>query len=186
MASSSRSKSRRTRAARGGKRAEAELDLGTDKLYFKIGEVAQIVGVPTHVLRYWEGEFRAVRPQKSRNHQRVYRRRDVEVLLKIKHLLYERKFTIAGARQELKEAPQDCPPAAPDGLYLLQGSLRGLRAEIDAIEQLVRQIPGPEAADPAAYLQVARAPGTPVEADGSGGGRTPQPLLEREPRAGGG
>jgi DNA-binding transcriptional MerR regulator len=73
-----------------------------DKMYFRIGEVAAIVGVKPYVLRYWESEFAALRPQKSRTRQRMYRRRDVELLLKIKHLLYDRKYTIAGARQLLK------------------------------------------------------------------------------------
>src|SRR5690606_29208916 len=106
----------------------SELDLGSDKLYFKIGEVAEIVGVPPYVLRYWETEFKAVKPQKSRTQHRVYRRRDVALLLKIKHLLYAQKFTIAGARQQLKEAPEACLPAQPSGVYLARQSLSRLRA----------------------------------------------------------
>ena len=74
-----------------------------DKLYFKIGEVGDIVGVKQHVLRYWESEFPSIRPQKSKTNQRLYRRRDVEAVLAIKHLLYDRKFTIEGAKQHLKE-----------------------------------------------------------------------------------
>jgi len=74
-----------------------------DKSYFRIGEVARIVGVKPYVLRYWESEFRAIRPQKSRSQQRLYRRRDVELLLRIKKLLYEERFTIAGARRKLRE-----------------------------------------------------------------------------------
>jgi DNA-binding transcriptional MerR regulator len=73
-----------------------------DKMYFRIGEVAQIIGVKPYVLRYWETEFPALRPHKSRTRQRMYRRREVEMLLKIRHLLYDRKYTIAGARQLLK------------------------------------------------------------------------------------
>jgi DNA-binding transcriptional MerR regulator len=95
---------------------EGSVDLGSEKLYFKIGEVAQIVGVPAYVLRYWETEFKVIKPQKSRAQQRVYRRRDVETLLKIKHLLYAKKFTIAGARQQLRlggdEVEMAPPPAA--------------------------------------------------------------------------
>ena len=66
------------------------------KLYYRIGEVAQIVGVQPHVLRYWETEFRTIRPQKSHKGQRVYSRRDVEKLLKVKDLRKNQGFTIAG------------------------------------------------------------------------------------------
>ena len=70
-----------------------------EKLYFRIGEVASIVGVEPHVLRYWESEFRSIRPQKSAKGQRIYSRRDVETLQKVKELLYAHRFTIAGKRQ---------------------------------------------------------------------------------------
>lgn len=73
-----------------------------DKLFFKIGEVAKIAGVKQHVLRYWESEFSCIRPQKSKSNQRLYRRKDVEAVLAVKHLLYDRKFTIEGARKHLK------------------------------------------------------------------------------------
>ena len=73
-----------------------------DKLYFRIGEVAGIVGVEPHVLRYWETEFRSIRPEKSRKGQRVYSRRDVDTLLKVKELLYSHRYTIAGAKRKLR------------------------------------------------------------------------------------
>ena len=134
-------------------REDAALDLGSDKLYFKIGEVAEIVGVPAYVLRYWESEFKAVKPQKSRTQQRVYRRRDVGTLLKIKHLLYEKKFTIAGARQQLKEAPQSIETAPVSGVYLARQSLARARRLLDEARSLCD---GDEAertaADPAAWL----------------------------------
>lgn len=69
-----------------------------DKLYFRIGEVSELVGVEPYVLRYWETEFPAVGPKKSGTGHRMYRRKEVELLLKIKHLLYEKKYTIEGAR----------------------------------------------------------------------------------------
>ena len=72
-----------------------------DKLYFKIGEVATLLDVKTHVLRYWESEFSALQPVKSRTNQRLYRRKDVETALLIKELLYQQGFTIAGARKKL-------------------------------------------------------------------------------------
>lgn len=73
-----------------------------DKLYFKIGEVARIVGVKPYVLRYWETEFRVLRPGKTRSKHRLYRRRDVETLIKIKTLLHDQRFTIEGARKQLR------------------------------------------------------------------------------------
>ena len=72
-----------------------------DKLYFKIGEVSDLLGVEPYVLRYWETEFTALSPKKSGTGHRLYRRKDVELLLRIKNLLYDRKFTIEGARQAL-------------------------------------------------------------------------------------
>jgi DNA-binding transcriptional MerR regulator len=76
-----------------------------DKLYFKIGEVAKFTGIKTHVLRYWETEFKAIRPNKSRSNQRLYRRQDIELILHLKDLLYNQGFTIAGARKKLREKP---------------------------------------------------------------------------------
>ena len=76
-----------------------------DKLYYKIGEVAKFTGVKTHVLRYWETEFKAIRPNKSRSNQRLYRKQDVELILHLKDLLYNQGFTIAGARKKLREKP---------------------------------------------------------------------------------
>src|SRR5258708_20979011 len=73
-----------------------------DKLYFRIGEVSGWVGVEPYVLRYWETEFAAVGPKKSGTGHRMYRRKEVELLLKIKHLLYEKKYTIEGARLYLQ------------------------------------------------------------------------------------
>jgi DNA-binding transcriptional MerR regulator len=72
-----------------------------EKLYFKIGEVCELAGVQAHVLRYWESEFPMLAPQKNRAGQRVYRKRDVEMALRIKELLYEDQYTIAGAKKRL-------------------------------------------------------------------------------------
>jgi DNA-binding transcriptional MerR regulator len=76
-----------------------------EKLYYKIGEVAKFTGIKTHVLRYWETEFKAIRPNKSRSNQRLYRKQDVELILRLKDLLYNQGFTIAGARKKLREKP---------------------------------------------------------------------------------
>lgn len=73
-----------------------------DKLYFKIGEVADIAGVKPYVLRYWETEFSILKPNKTRAKHRLYRRRDVEMVLEIKRLLHQERFTIEGAKKRLK------------------------------------------------------------------------------------
>ena len=72
-----------------------------DKLYFKIGEVSILTGLPTYVLRFWETEFKRIHPKRTPSGQRLYRKSDVELILKIKFLLYEKKFTIPGAKQYL-------------------------------------------------------------------------------------
>lgn len=112
-----------------------------DRRYFRIGEVATLLGVKPYVLRYWETEFPQVRPQKSRSGQRLYRRREVEVLLDIRALLYDRGYTIAGARKALREMEEarlggrpaselaplpatEPPPANTDGTAMGQVSLR--------------------------------------------------------------
>ncbi|HUT53780.1 MAG TPA: MerR family transcriptional regulator [bacterium] len=84
-----------------------------EKRYFRIGEVCDITGLKPHVLRYWETEFRQIKPHKTKSNQRLYKKKDVETLLAIKHLLYELKYTIAGARSRLDEKkgpPKDLKP----------------------------------------------------------------------------
>lgn len=92
--------------------SEAVAALLGDKLYFKIGEVARIVGVKPYVLRYWETEFSILKPGKTRSKHRLYRRRDVELLLRIKDLLHTRRFTIEGARKKLREESTSAEPQA--------------------------------------------------------------------------
>ncbi len=77
-----------------------------DKFHFKIGEVSRILGVKPYVLRFWETEFR-ITPAKNRSQHRVYKRQEVETLLEIRHLLYDERFTIEGARVKLKERLRD-------------------------------------------------------------------------------
>jgi len=72
-----------------------------DKLYFKIGEVSEIAGLPSYVLRFWESEFSKINPKRTPTGQRLYRKNDIELILKIKHLLYEKKFTVKGAKKYL-------------------------------------------------------------------------------------
>lgn len=82
------------------------------KLYRSISEVSELVGVKPHVLRYWETQFSMLRPKKNRAGNRMYRPDEVKVLLQIKELLYQRKFTIAGARRRLLDERKDGPPPA--------------------------------------------------------------------------
>src|SRR3954452_23002557 len=107
------------------------------KLYYRIGEVSSLVGVEPHVLRYWETEFRSIRPQKSAKGQRIYSRRDVETLLKVKDLLYAHRFTIAGARRKLREGGVE-PPSPDEGMnseeaQRMRETLLSLRGELVAL-----------------------------------------------------
>ncbi len=86
-----------------GKRVDFSTPSIPEKLYFKIGEVSQITGVEPYVLRYWESEFKIVTPTRTNSKQRLYRRKDLELILEIKKLLYEEKFTIAGAKKKLQK-----------------------------------------------------------------------------------
>jgi DNA-binding transcriptional MerR regulator len=116
-----------------------------DKLYFKIGEVAELTGIKPHVLRYWESEFASFRPAKSRSRQRLYRRKDVELVLRLKDLLHNQGFTIAGAKKKLREPPaavlQDqLPlPLLPSSERLLleevRNDLRRLRKSLNIISE---------------------------------------------------
>lgn len=105
------------------------------KLYFRIGEVAELVGVEPHVLRYWEREFRAIRPTKSAKGQRVYSRRDVENLMRVRELLYREGFTIAGAKKKLQRAgvePRGAGDLDPQEAAKLRDQLLTIRGEIEA------------------------------------------------------
>lgn len=111
-----------------------------DKLYFKIGEVAKLAEVPAHVLRYWESEFPGIRPKRANSQQRLYRYQDVELVLKIKGLLHQQGYTIAGARKLLQEGggttvlPSPPPPPQVDDrerLRRIKEELHGLQALLD-------------------------------------------------------
>jgi DNA-binding transcriptional MerR regulator len=96
-----------------------------DKLYFRIGEVSRLTGVKQYVLRYWESEFPGLGPKKSGTGHRLYRRKDVELLLEIKHLLYEKRYTIEGARKWLEDRRKSPGAAAkpPGGQPEIQAEL---------------------------------------------------------------
>ena len=107
-----------------------------DKEYFKIGEVARLVGVEPYVLRYWETEFkRDIRPERTRTNQRVYRRRDVETFLRIKQLRHEEGMKIGGARKKLRVAAgEDVAPQAQRLAGALADGLRDLLRIVDEDE----------------------------------------------------
>ncbi|CAG1010434.1 hypothetical protein MYXO_04018 [Myxococcaceae bacterium] len=121
------------------------------KLYYRIGEVSRITGVKPYVLRYWESEFRWMAPGKSRSQQRLYRKRDIEVIQLIKRLLYEERFTIAGARKRLRELgvagasetgasatkPPEAPPAEVPGEIDWRERIGRIRSELEAIRALL-------------------------------------------------
>jgi DNA-binding transcriptional MerR regulator len=113
-----------------------------DKLFFRIGEVSQIVGVEAYVLRYWESEFPGLSPRKSSTGQRMFRRKDVELLLRIKHLLYGQKFTIEGARKALQEktkaAARSAAPPAQTSLFT-PNPLPEIRRQVQEILQMLAQ-----------------------------------------------
>lgn len=130
-----------------------------DKIYFRIGEVSDLADLPTYVLRFWESEFPQLRPSKSSSGQRMYRRRDVEYVLQIRKLLYEDGFTIAGARERLREMRQAhseealatsaadaatampvAPAVEPDATFsgnIERESLRRLRQQLDELLALL-------------------------------------------------
>src|SRR2546430_12303614 len=109
-----------------------------DKLFFRIGEVSQLVGVEAYVLRYWESEFPGLSPKKSSSGQRMFRRKDVELLLRIKELLYDQKFTIEGARKALLEKPKEKQAAVrQDELFLPENPLPEIRKELAEIVKLL-------------------------------------------------
>src|SRR5262245_19665280 len=110
-----------------------------EKIYFKIGEVSEIVGVEPYVLRYWETEFEVLKPSKAPSRHRLYKKRDVELLLEIKRLLYSDGFTIEGARKKLKDSKKE----EKDQLRLplneqnYRSSLLKIKKELESLRRLV-------------------------------------------------
>ena len=112
-----------------------------DKLYFKIGEVSDLLGVEPYVLRYWETEFAVLSPKKSGTGHRLYRRKDVELLLRIKHLLYEKKFTIEGARLALQAETRNAKPRAAKRVQqelFSEDPLPNIRRELTEILEMLK------------------------------------------------
>ena len=111
-----------------------------DKLFFRIGEVSAILGLEPYVLRYWETEFPSLSPKKSGTGHRLYRRKDVELLLRIKHLLYEKRFTIDGARQYLQAEAKSIhqKDIKPEQQALFSDPMPEIRRDLSEILKLLR------------------------------------------------
>jgi DNA-binding transcriptional MerR regulator len=115
------------------------------KLFFKIGEVCELTDTQPYVLRYWESEFPALAPAKNNSGQRIYRRRDIETILRIKTLLYEEGFTIAGAKKKLEQEMKEqikagtiTPPApVPPSDETLKDEIQMIKAELSGILELI-------------------------------------------------
>lgn len=113
-----------------------------DRKYFKIGDAAVLLGVKPHVLRYWETEFPQIKPVKSKTGQRLYRRRDMEYLIEVQRLLYEKKFTIAGARQVLRQSnyfdAQDLEEAPlPPDVALQPATVEQIAEELRVVDAII-------------------------------------------------
>jgi len=118
-----------------------------DKLCFRIGEVARLAGVKPHVLRFWEAEFRGLGPKKSGTGHRVYRRKDVAFVLEIKRLLYEKRFTIEGARKYLESQGKRNTISAPNTrkqgeLFTVPVAFSEVRRELKELAELLQDPPG--------------------------------------------
>jgi DNA-binding transcriptional MerR regulator len=98
-----------------------------DKLYYKIGEVSRIVGLPSHVIRFWEHEFSKIKPHRTPSGQRLYTQRNIEIILEIKRLLYDQKYTIKGARQFMKSYKSSALPSV----------LADIRLELEQIKAIL-------------------------------------------------
>lgn len=136
-----------TKAKSGGKKKSSAEVVIPDRLYFRIGDVSGLLGLPAYVLRFWETEFPQLKPTKSGTGQRMYRRREVELALRIKTLLYEEGFTIAGARQQLKleskpskmQSGLPFPKPAAD-----QNGLKRIRRELQEVLDMLSAKPKAE------------------------------------------
>ncbi len=112
-----------------------------EKLYFKIGEVSKLTKVKPYVLRYWENEFKLLKPNKSRTNQRVYTRRDVFRILEIKRLIYKEKFTLEGVKKKLRElkVDQKSQLALPLNEKTYLGVLKVIRKELYGIKRILEK-----------------------------------------------
>jgi DNA-binding transcriptional MerR regulator len=135
-------------ASQASRKHASDTSVIPDRLYFKIGDVARICGLETYVLRFWESQFPQLKPNKSGTGQRLYRRRDVEMVLEIKRLVHKEGYTIPGARQALETAPsrrenQPEPRAVPGAQRSesVRAAIGQARAELRAIADMLGSAP---------------------------------------------
>lgn len=103
-----------------------------EKMYFKIGEVSEITGLEQHVLRFWESEFKNIKPKRTSTGQRMYRKNDIELLLNIKRLLHNEKFTIQGAKKYLSSNSTNTSKTSTSKISIIQ-----ICSELEAIKKLL-------------------------------------------------
>ncbi len=111
-----------------------------NRLYFKIGEVSQLTGIEPYVLRYWESEFKTIKPSRTKSKQRIYRKKDIEIILEIKRMLYEEKLTIAGARKKLQELKSKGKKQLQfdfDGKKDHRNILKEIKRELEAMRKML-------------------------------------------------
>ena len=125
------------------KRREIDHSISSERLYYRIGEVSRITGLKPHVLRYWESEFKVIRPYKGGSLQRLYRKKDLDLILKIKKLLYEDGFTIAGAKKKIRDLEREENKQVKLGLIEKgsngndQALLASIREELKGIRKML-------------------------------------------------
>lgn len=118
--------------------------VSVERLYYRIGEVSRVTGLKPHVLRYWESEFKVIKPHKGGSLQRLYRKKDLDLILKIKRLLYDEGFTIAGAKKKIRDFEKEGPE--PVKLKLIEKRVDGkdcnllltVREELEAIRDMLQ------------------------------------------------
>lgn len=129
-----------TRAKSGARKKSTNDIIIPDRLYFRIGDVSELLQLPAYVLRFWETEFPQLRPTKGSTGQRMYRRRDVELALRIKTLLYDEGFTIPGARQQLKLEAK--PAKTQTALPFPKANGKGLKRVRQELQELLTMLSG--------------------------------------------
>lgn len=141
------------------------------KAYYSIGEVCDITGLRPHVLRYWETQFEELRPSKNRAGNRVYRPRDVELILLVKSLLYTERFTIAGARRKMAEMREDGSLEGEGRRVLEPEIVRGMRWELDRLHTLLTVPERPGGSEEGGAPPQSRDPRTSHQDEDEGGSR---------------
>lgn len=150
------------------------------KTYYSVSEVSELTGLKAHVLRYWETQFDVISPSKNRGGTRVYQAEEIERILLVKQLLYERRFTIQGARQKLKEMRQEGKVAEAQKQNVGPALLAAIKDGLEAVQDVLTLSDGDPAAIGAAGASPAGAPSSAGDRRSSAGGR---PATDAPPSA---